>query len=348
MKSMYKYSACILITAVVIIIMAGHNEAHAILTTTAKYNKLYNEKVALEIELKNLKRNYRNEKNQLESRVQELESKIDNLNKEIDNLNNQIKYDQKLCDDRIAELQKQIDILKEKGSAREKQLLEENRKMQERYEKELADLKKQLKDERDQHLKELKQLKEEYDKKTSELNRQIAAFNDEISELKKLTKKQKEELERMQSQADELENQLQEEIQKGEIRLKRFHNKLIINIDDKISFDSGSAALKPAVLPALEKISRILADYPENQIIVEGHTDNVPIKTAQFRNNWQLSTERGLSVLEYLLKHKKLDPTRFSVAGYGEYQPLVPNNSPKNRALNRRVDIVVIPRLEQK
>ncbi len=346
---MKKITITTLITVVVLLVsFSGPEHAGALLTTSSKYKKLYNEKVALEIELKALKRTYRNEKNQLNSRIRELESQKADLQKELDNLNDQTEYDNKLCEDRIKELQKQTDILKKEGTEREKELLEQNKKMQERYEKELNDLKKQLQDEQENHIQELKKLREEYDKKISELNRQISAFTDEISELKKLNKKQKEELERMQSQADELEKQLKEEIQKGEIRLKRFHNKLIINIDDKISFDSGSADLKKGVFPALEKISRILADYPENQIIVEGHTDNVPIRTSRFRNNWQLSTERALSVLEYLLRHKKLDPTRFSVAGYGEYQPIVSNDSPSNRALNRRVDIVVIPRLEQK
>ena len=152
----------------------------------------------------------------------------------------------------------------------------------------------------------------------------------------------------MENQALELEKQLESERQKGEIRLKRFHDRLIINIDDKISFDSGDATLKKNLLPALKKISKILSQFPEYNIIVEGHTDNIPIKTKRFRNNWHLSVERSLAVLDYLLDNNSdLDPRRFTTAGYGEYKPQVPNDTSENRALNRRVDIVVIPMLKK-
>lgn len=90
-----------------------------------------------------------------------------------------------------------------------------------------------------------------------------------------------------------------------------------------------------------------MSDYPEYQIVVEGHTDNVLIRTRQYRDNWQLSTERALSVLKFILQKEELEPARFSAAGYGEYNPIVSNDSAENRALNRRVDIVVIPRIEQ-
>ena len=101
--------------------------------------------------------------------------------------------------------------------------------------------------------------------------------------------------------------------------------------------------LKKEVLPSLKKIREILSQYPEYNIIIEGHTDDVPISTKQFRNNWQLSTERALAVLEYILEDKSLKPERFSATGCGEFRPIVPNDSKENRALNRRVDIIVVP-----
>jgi len=186
-------------------------------------------------------------------------------------------------------------------------------------------------------------MKSDYEKKILALKDEIANLNEELSELKKLTDKQKAELARMENQASELEKQLDEEIKKGDIRLKKFHNRLVINIDDRITFDSGYANLKKEVLPPLKKIREILSQYPEYSIVVEGHTDNVPIKTQKFRDNWQLSTERALAVLGYLLQDKDLNALRFSAAGYGEYRPLVSNETKENRALNRRVDIVVIP-----
>jgi chemotaxis protein MotB len=101
-------------------------------------------------------------------------------------------------------------------------------------------------------------------------------------------------------------------------------------------------------MPALAKIITILAKYPENQIVVEGNTDDVPIHTKDFRDNWQLSAERALSVLGYLLQNKKLDPHRFSASGVGEFNPVVPNDTAENKSLNRRVDIIVIPRVDNK
>jgi chemotaxis protein MotB len=204
-------------------------------------------------------------------------------------------------------------------------------------------LKSSFEAERQKLLDEIEKLKSDYEKKLAALHREIANLNNELSDLKELTEKQKKELSRMENQAQELEKQLTDEIKKGEIRLKKFHDRLIINIDDRISFDSGQSELKKNFLPTLEKISKILAQYPEYYIIIEGHTDNIPIKTARFRNNWQLSTERALAVLDYLLKNTELDPRRFSAAGYGEYRPVVSNDTKENRALNRRVDIVVIP-----
>ncbi len=313
--------------------------------TSSQYNKLYNVKVALELELQSLKRQYRNDKANLDATIADLNNRIDGLNGQLDMLRKQQETDRDLASKRIKELEDMTVILKRKGSEQEKQLIEENRKLQNRYEDELAKLRAVLKAEREKHLKDFADLRSAYERKLADLKGEIANLNNELSEMKKLTKTQKEELERMENQAKEFEKKLAEEIKKGEITLTRFHDKLILNINEKICFDSGSAELKKDVKPALDKITGILSDYPENRIIVEGNTDNVPIHTSRFRDNWELSTERALSVLNYILGNKKLNPVRFSVTGYGEYNPIVPNDTPANRLLNRRVDIVVVPRM---
>ncbi len=317
----------------------------ALLYSPKQYNNLYNEKVAVELELRALKARYNNEKSNFESRIQDLEGRIDTLNKKIAMLGEQRKEDQAQCDERVRKLQETIDILQKKSGDREKNLIEENKKLQARYEEELKKLRQMLQEARDKALSDLDAMKKGYEAKVNDLQARINSLTDEIASLRNLTKAQKAELDRMSEQANELEKQLENEIKQGQIRLKRFHNRLIINIDDRISFDSGSAELKKEILPALSKITKILADYPENTINVEGHTDNVPIRTKQFRDNWQLSTERALAVLGYILKNKSLNKSRFAAAGYGEYNPIVANDTPANRSLNRRVDIVVIPRV---
>ncbi|HSV98260.1 MAG TPA: OmpA family protein [Spirochaetota bacterium] len=316
---------------------------------TSDYKNLHNEKVAVELELKGVQRQFSNEKSNLESTIKDLERQIERLDAEIESCNKRREKDNSLCEDRVKELQGTIDTLQRKGSDREKDLVEESKKMQARYEGELAKLRKELQDERTRRINELDETRKSYESRMAEMRNTIANLNNEMGNLKKLTKAQQDELDRMKMQADELEKQLGDEIRKGEIRLKRFHDKLVINIDDRISFDSGSAELKIGILPALQKITKILSDYPEYNIVVEGHTDNVPIKTRQFRDNWQLSTERGLAVLNYILNHdKKINNARFSAAGYGEFNPIVSNDTAANRALNRRVDIVVIPRAAKK
>ena len=325
------------------------------------YNKLYNEKVAVELELgnlhkkkvslenelKSLKEQYENDRFNLEKTINELKNQISDLKNRIQNLNKERDEDKRRHDNRVMELTGTIDLLKKTSSDREKDLIKKNREIQERHELELDKLNKLLSSEREKNINDIKNLKEDCDKKISELQDKIKNLNLELDSLKRLTESQKKELDRLAQQTNYLEKLLESEIKEGKIRLKKFHDKIIINIDDKISFDSGSARLKKEILPALGKISKILFDYSENNIVIEGHTDNVPIiSNIGFRDNWHLSTERALAVLNFLLKTTKLNEARFSAAGYAEYHPIVPNNSPANRALNRRVDIVILPRVK--
>lgn len=315
----------------------------AIFYTPSEYNSVYNENIALQLELKTLNRQYQNEKNKYENIINGLQSDVDKLKREIEQLKSSCSDQKKDSDAKIEELQNMINILKNKGSETEKNLIEGNRLLQKRYEDDMAQAREKWNEEREKLLNEMAAQKNDYEKKILALKDEIANLNEELSDLKKLTDKQKAELARMENQASDLEKQLDQEIKKGDIRLKKFHNRLVINIDDKISFDSGYANLKKEILPSLKKIREILSQYPEYNIVVEGHTDNIPIKTQKFRDNWQLSTERALAVLDYLLQDKDLNALRFSAAGYGEYRPLVSNETKENRALNRRVDIVVIP-----
>jgi len=315
----------------------------AVFYTPSEYNAVYNEKIALQLELKTLNRQYQNEKSKYENTINGLQAEIDQLKRELEQLKSSCSDRTKSFEAKIEELQNMINILKSKGSETEKNLIESNRLLQKRCEDDMEQAREKWNIEREKLLKEMADLKSDYEKRILALKDEIANLNEELSDLKKLTNKQKEELSRMESQASDLEKQLDDEIKKGDIRLKKFHNRLVINIDDKISFDSGYANLKKEILPSLKKIREILSQYPEYSIVVEGHTDNIPMRSKKFRDNWELSTERALAVLGYLLEDSNLNPVRFSAAGYGEYKPLVSNETKENRALNRRVDIVVIP-----
>ena len=115
---------------------------------------------------------------------------------------------------------------------------------------------------------------------------------------------------------------------------------IVLSLQENILFDSGEVKIKKDALPVLESISSAIESCP-NDILIMGHTDNIPIRSKVYESNWELSSYRGLSVLEYFLKVKGLQPFRFSVGGYGPSRPLYPNDTPKNRALNRRVEIII-------
>lgn len=115
---------------------------------------------------------------------------------------------------------------------------------------------------------------------------------------------------------------------------------LVVSLKEAGFFDSGSAALKPSAVALLNDVTESLASY-SNAIRVEGHTDNVPISSASFPSNWELSTARATSVLKYMTK-QDFDPNHLAAAGYGEYRPVADNSTDEGRKKNRRVDIVLL------
>lgn len=117
---------------------------------------------------------------------------------------------------------------------------------------------------------------------------------------------------------------------------------VVIRLKDSVLFESGKADIIPSSTPILDKLHILVKGFPNNLIIVEGHTDNVPIKTAAFPSNWELSTQRAVNVLKFFVETKKENPKRFQAAGYGEYHPIVNNDSDSHRAINRRVNILIV------
>jgi chemotaxis protein MotB len=312
----------------------------------SEYRTVVNDRDALQIELDTVKVQYRNEKQNYEAKISELNAKIDSLDSQLSDLEKKRKEESSRADEQIRALEARAEILAKNGSDKEKKLIEENKRLKTFYEDQISKLQKQLADEQDANRKKIEDLTVQFDKKRGDYESQIATMTDQIASLKKLSESQKADLDHLSKQANDLEKQLESEIKNGDIKIKRMFNKIIININDRISFDSGSTILRPNVKPALDKIITILKNYPGNKISIEGHTDNVPlVRGALFRDNWELSTERALAVLGYIMTDKNLDPTRFSAAGYGEYQPLVANDTEENKAINRRVDIVVVPDL---
>ncbi|WLD93643.1 flagellar motor protein MotB [Alkalihalobacillus sp. AL-G] len=118
---------------------------------------------------------------------------------------------------------------------------------------------------------------------------------------------------------------------------------LIITILDNALFDSGSAHVKEEAVGLAGEISQLLVTDPPRNIIIAGHTDNIPIQNSEFQSNWELSAHRSINFMNLLLQNEKLDPKKFSQAGYGEHHPVAPNDTSEGRAKNRRVEVKILP-----
>lgn len=121
---------------------------------------------------------------------------------------------------------------------------------------------------------------------------------------------------------------------------------LVVSLKEAGFFDSGSASLKHSSLALLDDVMGSLSGY-SNMLRIEGHTDNVPISSAAFPSNWELSTARATNVLQHLVK-QDFEPERMSAAGYGEFHPVADNSSTEGRQKNRRIDIVLISQQSEK
>jgi chemotaxis protein MotB len=133
---------------------------------------------------------------------------------------------------------------------------------------------------------------------------------------------------------------LESEIRSNMVEIETRGRKIVIRVQEKGSFSSGSARLQTEFFPVLDKLIELLADI-EGNIAVEGHTDNIPINTAQFPSNWDLSVARALEVSHGLFDDGALDQSRFTVTGMADTKPLVSNDTPEGRARNRRVEIIL-------
>ncbi len=145
----------------------------------------------------------------------------------------------------------------------------------------------------------------------------------------------------VKQQTEDLQEALKQEIKDGLISIETEKSKIIVRIQEKGSFPSGSADLNPGFMNVVDRISDEVAKFP-GRVVVAGHTDDVPIATSRFRSNWDLSAARAVTVVHALLRNPQIDPKRVLVEGYADSHPIVTNDSPEHRAQNRRVELVLI------
>ncbi len=162
-----------------------------------------------------------------------------------------------------------------------------------------------------------------------------------------------EKIEQLSQQLDELsaaknllEQRLAQEIKDKQVSLKMMEKGLVITFVADVLFDSGKAKIRGENSQVLDKVAAVLqTNVPDLSIGIEGHTDNQPIKHSGWKSNWELSTARALSVLHYLVDNKNISPERVSAIGYGEFRPVATNDTAIGRSENRRVEIVILPRV---
>jgi chemotaxis protein MotB len=196
----------------------------------------------------------------------------------------------------------------------------------------------------------LRQQADENAKKAQMLEQQLAQAKGEVG---KLTNEKEAELAKLKQAQEDMLKSLKKEVEAGEVMVNQLADRLSVKILDKILFASGEAAISPKGREVLKRVGNALAQaHDKDKVIrIEGHTDNVPIgkKLAdKFSTNWELSTARATNVVRFMTEtSKKIPPDAFEAAGLGEYHPVAKNDTPEGRQQNRRIEIILYPRVQE-
>jgi len=147
----------------------------------------------------------------------------------------------------------------------------------------------------------------------------------------------------------ELKKQLEQELNQSQIQFTQLKNKMrVINLTSEVLFNSGSAEIKPAGQKVLLLIASTLNKYPNRQVFIEGHTDDIPMNNSStYSSNWELSSARAISAAEILQKNNQVSPERLQVVGHSEFKPVISNETEEGRRLNRRIEIRLLPEPEK-
>ena len=196
-------------------------------------------------------------------------------------------------------------------------------------------------------------IKEITDEALTKQQKMDVSIKNKLAELEK-REKAIQDLQNLLDEKDKAMQSLLENVEKAlkqyssdELSIKLVDGKVYVAMSDKLLFKSGSAAVEPAGKEALALLAEVLSKNPDLSIIIEGHTDNVPISTSRFTDNWDLSVIRATSVVRILVNEYKLNPRQITASGRGEYFPKADNETAEGRAINRRTEIIIAPNLDE-
>jgi len=266
-----------------------------------------------------------------DKRVDELTSSLSNVSDERDLLQNNLTVEQAVNEELKIHNDRLTDLLQKKEVS-QSAVIKETMQISKRLQGTNAELREKLA----VNQAEAKRTKSdlyEARARTEELERQKEA-----------------DLQKLKVTYDELVQSLKGEIEAGEIQIRRMKDRLSVNLESKVLFDSGRADLKGSGIDVLRKVGAQLAKIEGKRIQIEGHTDDDPIGgklKEKYPTNWELSTSRALAVVHFLQDEVGMDSQKLSGAGYGEYQPTAENDTAAGKAANRRIEIVLLPPYEQ-
>jgi chemotaxis protein MotB len=210
--------------------------------------------------------------------------------------------------------------------------------------------------EEEQARKDLDAKLAEAQKRAEELTRLLQGTTEDKEKLDKLlraTNTQLDELGRQKAAAEaraatykSLTDRLRSMIDAGKLSVKIRKGRMLISLPNDVLFDSGSAVLKKSGQEAVAQVAQALAGISDRQFLVAGHTDDRPIRSTRFPSNWELSTERAVVVTRFLIG-RAMKAESLGAVGYGEFDPIVPNDSEEHRAQNRRIEIQLQPNLAE-
>lgn len=189
----------------------------------------------------------------------------------------------------------------------------------------------------------LEELGQNVDSLTKEKG-QLTASMEETARALEEARKQKAAAEARLATFRNLVNKLRAMIDAGQLKVVIRDGRMIIALPNDILFASGKTDVKADGKEALAKVAQVLITVPDRHFLVAGHTDDLPIKTARFPSNWELSTARAVEVVKFLVQNG-MDPRVLAATGYAQFDPVVPNDSDASRAQNRRIEIVLQPNL---
>ena len=170
------------------------------------------------------------------------------------------------------------------------------------------------------------------------------ALADELTATQSRLQRLQEEKSEAELAREKLAEEMQHALAEQEVTISQLKGKLTVNILDRVMFDSGKAELKPKGQELLVKVAQVLQTVPERQVLVIGHTDNIPVTASRhlYATNWELSAARATAAVRFLCENAGIDPKMLGALAYGEYHPIADNATAQGRAQNRRIEVVIL------